>query len=240
MIIVPMVQQEWIVAQVISTDIFPFQTLIFRLYFLNMFCITEYQIIEDHTISCDFVKSVSECESAAYELGLSDLSATVMPSSPGWKTSSPPFCHIHDNMLYFAPANTGPCDVGKKCICKQNDFCTKLPCQEGQGDCDNDNECEGTLVCGDMNCMNITIADCCTQPCNKDIDCMSGECDLEHNKCRLNFESIDWSKCSRDSPCGNGEGDCDNHVDCKGELNCGNDNCASGPIGIDCCTDNGN
>ena len=37
MIIVPMVQQEWIVAQVISTDIFSFQRLTFRLYFLNMF-----------------------------------------------------------------------------------------------------------------------------------------------------------------------------------------------------------
>ena len=35
--------------------------------------ITAYTIIEDSAISCDFVRSSSECESAAYQLGLSDI-----------------------------------------------------------------------------------------------------------------------------------------------------------------------
>ena len=48
------------------------------------------------------------------------------------------------------------------------------------------------------------------------------------------------STCSLNSPCSNGRGDCDHHTDCEGALLCGNDNCASGPTGMDCCTDDGN
>ena len=37
------------------------------------------------------------------------------------------------------------------------------PCQENEGDCDNDNECAGNLVCGNNNCGGIfsSSADCC-------------------------------------------------------------------------------
>ena len=48
------------------------------------------------------------------------------------------------------------------------------------------------------------------------------------------------SRCSQSMPCADGEGDCDHHMDCEGTLLCGNDNCASGPAGMDCCTDDGN
>ena len=33
------------------------------------------------------------------------------------------------------------------------------------------------------------------------------------------------SCCSLLNQCGKGEGDCDNHTDCEGELQCGRDNC---------------
>jgi len=48
-----------------------------------------------------------------------------------------------------------------------NDCCTKdHPCQLGGGDCDQDEECAGDLVCGTNNCLQFNIfasyyADCC-------------------------------------------------------------------------------
>ena len=119
-------------------------------------------------------------------------------------------------------------------------YCRLTLCKEGEGDCSSNSECEGSLVCGLKNCANRTLQNCCTNVCINDSDCAtSGECDTEHNQCRLNSETIDWSKCSLDSPCTDGEGDCDNHFDCEGTLLCGKDNCASGKTGMDCCTDDG-
>ena len=185
-------------------------------------------MIDDSASSCDYVRSVSECESAARELELSDLSATHLVTA---YDQYPPFCFIFNHQLYFSAANTGPCAANAKCLCKENNFCAKIPCGEGQGDCDDDTECEGSLVCGHMNCMNSTVTDCCTQPCNNDSDCTtSGECNAEHNQCHL------WPMCSQDSPCADGEGDCDHHTDCEGGLLCGIDNCMGGPTYLDCCT----
>ena len=117
-------------------------------------------MIEDSAISCDYVRSASECESAAHEMGLSDLSATHIATA---YDEYPPFCVIYSDQLYFMPANTGPCTATDQCLCRQNDFCAKIPCGEGQGDCDYDTECEGSLVCGHMNCKNSTVTDCCAQ-----------------------------------------------------------------------------
>ena len=212
--------------------------MLIRVYVVRLITryITEYKIISDSAITCDFIRSASECESAANELGLSDLSATK-PTSVG--TYRPPFCHIVNERLYFSHANTGHCSANSKCICKQNDFCAKSPCREGQGDCDSDSECEGSLVCGRMNCMNKTIADCCTKPCDSDLDCTNQECSSDIHQCRLDSYSTKWSMCSQDSQCVDGEGDCDEHSDCEGSLLCGSDNCARGPNGMDCCTDDG-
>ena len=51
-------------------------------------------------------------------------------------------------------------------------FCSQSGrlCQEMEGDCDNDNECEGSLKCGIDNCNRpdqitwASDADCCYQP----------------------------------------------------------------------------
>ena len=64
---------------------------------------------------------------------------------------------------------------------------------------------------------------------------MNQDCDAYLNQCRLDTYSTDWDNCSQASPCAEGEGDCDDHTDCEGELVCGNDNCASGTTGMDCC-----
>ena len=180
--------------------------------------------------------SAAECESAALGLGLSDFSATTITSFHSHEY--PPFCHIFGGMLYFSTANTGPCSTFAKCVCRlKNSRCSAdMPCGEGQDNCDDDIECEGSLVCGHMNCVNSTITDCCTRPCEIDSDCQtSGECDVEDKQCRLNSDTIDWSRCSHDSPCTSGEGDCDLHTDCEGTLLCGNDNCANGSREMDCC-----
>ena len=128
---------------------------------LITFYITAYTIIEDSAISCDFVRSSSECESAAHELGLSDV--TVVDDGQNGVTYDPPFCYFEGGSLKFNDlgTNTGSCTTTEKCLCRKNDFCAKTPCREGQGECDDDTECEGSLVCGYMNCINSTVIDCC-------------------------------------------------------------------------------
>ena len=171
-------------------------------------------------------------------MGLTDV--TVEGDGKSGATDYPPFCYFEGGSLKFnnMGSNTGSCAPNKKCLCRQNEFCTKSPCGNGEGDCDNDTECQGALVCGQLNCPNSSITDCCTHTCNNDTDCTSGECNIENSQCRLNSGTIDWSKCSQESLCADGEGDCDNDSDCEGRLHCGK--CVNGPAGMDCCTNDGN
>ena len=114
-------------------------------------------------------------------------------------------------------------------------YCSITLCKEGEGDCGMDSECEGSLVCGQMNCANSTLQHCCTKTCNNDSECFDQECSTDNYQCRLDSYSTDWSKCSHDSPCNDGEGDCDNDWECEGMLMCGNDKCGHGPSKMDCC-----
>ena len=123
-----------------------------------------------------------------------------------------------------------------------NSTCTSdSPCLNGEGDCDDDSECQGSLECGTDNCASGSYGlDCCTKACNNDSDCMNQECNTDLNQCLLDSYSTDWSLCSQESPCTDGQGDCDDHLDCEGSLMCGIDNCATGPTGLDCCSNDGN
>ena len=155
-------------------------------------------------------------------------------------TFDPPFCYFERGSLKFNSlgTNTGTCTSNDKCLCRHNDFCNKNPCTRGNGDCDDDDECEGSLVCGHLNCLNNTVTDCCTNICSNDSQCLNQECETEKNMCRLDSYSTNWSLCTVDSPCIFDEGDCDEDSDCKGSLVCGINNCGpSGPRGMDCCTD---
>ena len=117
-------------------------------------------------------------------------------------------------------------------ICNQD-----LPCTFGGGDCDEDWDCENTLICGNNNCASgVLNMDCCTTNCTNDLDCMNQECNIDLKQCRLDSYSTNWSRCNHELPCDAGEGDCDFHSDCKGSLICGNDNCAIGIPTMDCCT----
>ena len=47
---------------------------------------------------------------------------------------------------------------------------TQSKCAINQGDCDNDNECDGSLTCGIRNCVGHLFpenADCCQEPGNQ-------------------------------------------------------------------------
>ena len=114
-------------------------------------------------------------------------------------------------------------------------YCSLTLCKEGEGGCSSDSECEGSLVCGSNNCANSTLQHCCTKTCSNDSDCLNLECNKDQSQCRLDSYSTNWSKCSQDSPCADGEGDCDDDTDCEGALLCGNDRCLSGPTSMDCC-----
>ena len=50
---------------------------------------------------------------------------------------------------------------------KDSDCCTEEnPCSEGDGDCDDDDECSGDLVCGSNNCGGHPFEshdDCCVK-----------------------------------------------------------------------------
>ena len=48
-----------------------------------------------------------------------------------------------------------------------------------------------------------------------------------------------WSCCSIENPCDEGDGDCDSSAECKGELQCGLNNCNAThfPDSADCCYD---
>lgn len=105
-------------------------------------------------------------------------------------------------------------------------FCTSSdPCSEGQGDCDRDNECQAGLSCGKNNCQKFNssvpfCADCCHRPPGTGTN-------------------SDWSFCSRDSPCGDGQGDCDGDAECGRGLTCGKNNCKNIHLNAhpsaDCC-----
>jgi len=94
-------------------------------------------------------------------------------------------------------------------------------CKAGEGDCDNDDDCEKGLICGRNNCKKTKgkwwednypdmkdTADCCTK-------------------------DIDWDHCTPNTPCGEERGDCDRDKDCKKGLSC--KKCRYGNRRAQCC-----
>ena len=91
------------------------------------------------------------------------------------------------------------------------------PCQEGEGDCDNDSQCAGSLRCfHDVGPQYGLPAywDVCRAPCPK-----------------FDPRTPNASFCNDPAcPCDLGEGDCDRDSQCKGNLVCGRNNGA--PFGL--------
>ena len=86
------------------------------------------------------------------------------------------------------------------------DYCRDCgPCEEGQGDCDNDYECQSGLSCPQVPGIDTCQSESCTLP--------AGD---------LNF-------CRDCGPCAAGQGDCDNDGECQSGLACVQ------VVGIDTC-----
>ena len=102
-------------------------------------------------------------------------------------------------------------------------FCTvDNPCEENEGDCGNDNDCQTGLTCGTDNCPASLGFD-------SSIDCCNNHSSLKNG---------DLGFCSTSYPCAENEGDCENDNHCQDGLSCGTDNCPNS-LGfhsdIDCC-----
>ena len=95
-------------------------------YYPNAFInFTGYIIVADPHATCDPILSLSECEAAAADLGLSDTTAIPdIPNSHGF--ADPIACYLEQGELKFNPdgSNTGSCgeDHGygwvDECLCR--------------------------------------------------------------------------------------------------------------------------
>merc|ERR1712106_836791 len=131
------------------------------------------------------------------------------------------------------------------------------PCVEGEGDCEQDNDCNGDLVCGNNNCKAFGSFfhpkdGCCIKPMVTSVEAVTRPAfpltePFPGQKCSgRNYQGRRC--CTPENPCDEGEGDCDGpgdggghdgHKGCKGDLVCGSNNCMQ--FGIfyhekdDCC-----
>ena len=137
-----------------------------------------------------------------------------------------------DNCINLLPSDNFPSThdccfaAASKCGGSQTDTascCTSVsPCGINEGDCDDHFECQGELMCGIDNCINILSSD--NFPSTHDC-CFEARCNGNQNNT--------WDCCSYmllnpnnlNHLCGENEGDCDDDLDCVGNLLCGTNNC---------------
>jgi len=156
-------------------------------------------------------------------------------------------CCEKQEIVQFKPAplivnkNNSFVKLGPRCQGRNIDkgkCCTmENPCDEGEGDCENDFECNGNLVCGVNNCKQFSDVfhpkdDCCVKldPTMLEIACSS--CSnpssplISQAKTRCQGRNVDQGKCcTRENPCEEGQGDCEDNEECSGDLMCGTNNC---------------
>ncbi|MFH1469907.1 MAG: M4 family metallopeptidase [Pseudomonadota bacterium] len=111
-----------------------------------------------------------------------------------------------------APADCHPSAVGTWNYCS-----VECPCAEGEGGCDNDTECDEGLTCradsGASYGLNWWVDVCAPAPA----DCHPSAVGT-------------WNYCSAGCPCAEGEGGCDNDIECESGLICAPDHGA--PYGL--------
>ncbi|GAB4565063.1 MAG: hypothetical protein Tsb0020_15690 [Haliangiales bacterium] len=97
------------------------------------------------------------------------------------------------------------------------DYCNPgCPCDEAEGDCDDDSDCATGLECYSNVGTEFGFSD-------PDLDlCLS---------CPPDSRNGSGEFCTEDCPCEAGQGDCDSDDDCEGDLVCGDDNGAE--FGLD-------
>lgn len=92
-------------------------------------------------------------------------------------------------------------------------------------------------VCYKFDRTSSDCLDAAPEPTGCDVDTYSQHCDVWDGTCDSLPNGLPTgSCCTEESPCSEGEGDCDNDNDCAGPLMCGTDNCAYPFPGThDCC-----
>lgn len=91
-----------------------------------------------------------------------------------------------------------PADRTFKCV-GANDCCSvPNPCEEGEGACNSNTHCKGSLVCG-----------------KEGSSCKGSSFDRKDRCCVK-------PTCTSSQPCGEGEGICKRDADCQGDLKCSN------------------
>jgi len=139
-------------------------------------------------------------------------------------------------------------EPGERCCTVTN------PCDQGEGDCDDNAECGPGLVCGENNCKQFgqffhAKDDCCVLDQTSQVSDQTSQVSDQDlfgaafpnvpleppagQRCRgRNYEGKRC--CTPEQPCEEGEGDCDGRGDgglndgdrgCKGDLVCGSNNC---------------
>jgi len=131
--------------------------------------------------------------------------------------------------------------AGRHFVSEGERCCTATaPCDEGEGDCDNDDECGDMLICGDNNCKNFgqyyhRKDDCCILAPEFRLEPPSWQrCGGRNFPGGTRIGTGTGTRCcTPEEPCEEGEGDCDGSEEgngdggagCKGDLVCGSNNC---------------
>ena len=198
-------------------------------------CPKEYENVENYTDPCK-VPGLIVCNVPGETCQDGVCKCGTACSCEGRPTGS--YCDA-DNSICKCSDTEDACEEGslcdpsdkkcRKCIGGSSCCTTDNKCDAMEGDCDKDEECKDGLKCGTDNCAQCLEGqgpadgcgkwayntDCCYDPAN--MICIGGD------EC-----------CSKEYPCGLGEGDCDNDNECEGELKCGTDNCQQCLGGVDC------
>ena len=123
-------------------------------------------------------------------------------------------CIQNNGATYGLPANYDVCEAVAGCPpfqpSKPNPkFCTQAcPCAAGEGDCDNNAECQSGLVCIQNNGATYGL------PANYDAcEAVAGCAPFQPSKPSTTF-------CTQACPCAAGEGDCDKDNQCQTGLTC--------------------
>lgn len=159
------------------------------------------------------------------------------------------YCTQSQKYQCISPAGCNQCEDNK---CK--DVCGG-PCDLGEGDCDSNAECAGSLICQDAIgsefgcgsgvgiCIECNSDSYCTSP---EICCLNSEISSGYCTQSQKYSCVSPAGCNQceenactdvcGGPCGFGEGDCDSNSECSGGMICqssiGSDFGCSASVGI--------
>ena len=154
-----------------------------------------FDVNSDGTIDCQCGFGEGDCDSGQCKGNLSCVSNI---GARYGRASDVDICERPSSCDAFDPADP------------DGNLCTEgCPCGVGLGDCDDDGDCGGRLICGKNNGASVGLADdwdVCKEP--------------RYGGPAFNADDPSGSFCTAANPCSYGEGDCDSDSECSGILTC--------------------